>query len=102
MLLGIDVGGTHTDVVIIAATGVVDAAKVPTDPRDLLASIRQALSQVAPALAATPPERFALSTTLCTNALVQGQTDPVGMVLFGGPGIDPGHYAVGQQYAVLR
>lgn len=102
MLLGIDVGGTHTDVVVIAATGVVDAAKVPTDPRDLLASIRQALSQVAPSFAATPPVRFALSTTLCTNALVQGQTDPVGMVIFGGPGIDPAHYAVGHRYTVLQ
>jgi len=93
MLLGIDVGGTHTDVVVIAPSGVVGAAKVNTDPENLLASVRQALEEVRSVLGGQVPTRFALSTTLCTNALVQGTTEAVGMVLFGGPGIDPSLHA---------
>ena len=46
MLCGIDVGGTHTDAVLIGPEGVVACAKLPTNHDDLLASIREALSSI--------------------------------------------------------
>ncbi len=38
--------------------------------------------------------RVVLSTTLTTNAIVQGNIPPVGMIVSGGPGIVPEDFAV--------
>ena len=43
MLLGVDVGGTHTDAVVLEFNKVVAKAKVPTNPQNLLLSINCAL-----------------------------------------------------------
>ena len=89
MLLGIDVGGTHTDAVLIDRTGIVARAKVATDHADLLASICRALQQVHDAAAASAVTRVNLSTTLSTNAIIEGTTERVAMLLACGPGIPP-------------
>ncbi|MBN2331532.1 MAG: hydantoinase/oxoprolinase family protein [Deltaproteobacteria bacterium] len=98
MLLGIDVGGTHTDAVIIDRQGVVKAAKVATDHDHLLGSVKLVLREV---LQGTNPElikKINLSTTLTTNAIVEQQLDPVGMVVLAGPGINPQRCRVGSYF----
>ncbi|MBW2338141.1 MAG: hypothetical protein JRF47_15545, partial [Deltaproteobacteria bacterium] len=39
MIIGLDVGGTHTDVVLLDNQGLQKEVKVPTDPSDLFSSV---------------------------------------------------------------
>ena len=98
MRIGIDIGGTHTDGVLIDGSRLLAAAKTPTNHDNLLESISQVLNSV---LAGQDPMRVRtlnLSTTLTTNAIVTGKTDPVGMLVVGGPGIAAKHYRIGDHY----
>lgn len=98
MLLGIDVGGTHTDAVVIDQQGIMAAAKVVTDHDNLLHSVLTALEEV---LANVSPElirKINLSTTLTTNAIVEQKLDPVGTFVSAGPGINPQHYQIGNYF----
>ncbi|EHJ48488.1 Hydantoinase/oxoprolinase [Solidesulfovibrio carbinoliphilus subsp. oakridgensis] len=101
MLLGIDVGGTHTDAVLIGRDGVVACAKLRTNHDDLLASIREVLSSIVAVAGPGGVARLNLSTTLSTNAIIEGTADPVGVLVSGGPGIDPEAYRIGDHYFVL-
>ena len=87
MLLGIDTGGTYTDAVIYdeARREVVAKAKSPTTHHDLALGICAAIDAVL-AAADVPAERIelvSLSTTLATNALVEGKGRPVCAVIIG-------------------
>ncbi|HBW16657.1 MAG TPA: hydantoinase [Desulfovibrio sp.] len=98
MFLGIDVGGTHTDAVVMDGRRVVCSCKVPTDHHDLLSSVRQAMRTLLETVEPAAVTRINLSTTLSTNAIVEGRTEEVGVVVAGGPGIDPEHVRVGRFY----
>ncbi len=98
MLLGVDVGGTHTDAVVLRGNQVVASAKVDTDSQNLLQSITQVLDLV---LREVPPQvisRLNLSTTLTTNALVEDKTENVAVIVSAGPGMDPEMFRVGSHY----
>lgn len=87
MLLGIDTGGTYTDAVLFeeASGRVVAKAKAPTTHHELSIGICGAIDAVL-AAAAMPPEQIelvSLSTTLATNALVEGKGRPVCAVIIG-------------------
>lgn len=88
MLLGIDVGGTFTDAVIIEEGRFLAQAKAPTLHKNLLDGVLSALDQVLTGLDAHRLKRVALSTTIVTNALVEGKTERVGLFLLPGPGMD--------------
>jgi N-methylhydantoinase A/oxoprolinase/acetone carboxylase beta subunit len=85
ILLGIDTGGTYTDAVLFDdERGVVASAKALTTKHDLAIGIRQAVESVLP----TPPPDIrlvSLSTTLATNAIVEGQSSPICLLLLGYP-----------------
>jgi N-methylhydantoinase A/oxoprolinase/acetone carboxylase beta subunit len=89
MILGIDVGGTHTDAVLLERFRVVKKAKVRTDERDLLSSLLAATGDLLDTDVTGRIERIVLSTTLSTNAIVQNKIDRVGLLLVGGPGLPP-------------
>jgi N-methylhydantoinase A/oxoprolinase/acetone carboxylase beta subunit len=95
------VGGTHTDAVLVGKDSILATAKVVTNHDDLLASVRQVLEQILDGRDAADLERFNLSTTLCTNAIVQEELAQVGVLVTAGPGIDPALYAMGDHYEVL-
>ncbi len=98
MILGLDVGGTHTDAVLLSSAGIQERVKVPTDPEDLFNSVLSGFSAL---LAHTDPakiRRVVISTTLTTNALVQKTMAPVGMIVSAGPGIDPENFRTGKHY----
>ncbi|MFW6315080.1 MAG: hydantoinase/oxoprolinase N-terminal domain-containing protein, partial [Desulfohalobiaceae bacterium] len=101
MILGIDVGGTHTDAVLVNKSGLQAWAKVPTEHGNLLRSISAALDDMRSQLGELQLERFNLSTTLCTNAIVQDELAEVGVLVSAGPGIDPANFQVGDNYALV-
>ncbi len=85
LLLGIDTGGTYTDAVLFDdQSGVVASAKALTTKHDLAIGIRNALDAVLPHRSAKIG-LVSLSTTLATNAIVEGQTSPVCLLLLGYP-----------------
>ena len=89
MIIGLDVGGTHTDVILLGTEGLVASVKVPTDAEDLFHTVLRGLEGVTAGVAPEEINRIVLSTTLTTNAIVQDRVAPVGMIVSGGPGIDP-------------
>ena len=101
MIIGLDVGGTHTDVVLLGRDRLIKDIKVPTDPNDLFNSILTGLNAITADVDKTRIERLVLSTTLTTNAIVQGKIAPVGMIVTGGPGINPEFFRTSDQYYVV-
>jgi N-methylhydantoinase A len=87
MILGIDVGGTHTDSVLMKDGKILRKSKVMTDKSDLLKSVMLATRSVAEAADIGQLRRIVLSTTISTNAVAQHQLDPVGLVVMSGPGV---------------
>lgn len=85
--LGIDTGGTYTDAVLVdhAAGRVLAAAKALTTRHDLSIGIGQAVAAAFEGQNVTPAQvnMVALSTTLATNAIVEGQGSPVCLLLIG-------------------
>lgn len=86
--LGIDTGGTYTDAVLFDhSTGqVLCSAKALTTRRDLSIGINAAIEAVLRQPGAPSPTQVdlaALSTTLATNAIVEGQGSPVCLILIG-------------------
>ncbi|MGW8320261.1 MAG: hydantoinase/oxoprolinase N-terminal domain-containing protein [Thermodesulfobacteriota bacterium] len=83
ILLGIDTGGTYTDAVLLDdERGILATAKALTTKHELSVGIREAIEAVLP----TPPVEISmvsLSTTLATNAVVEGQGSPVCSLLLG-------------------
>ena len=85
--LGVDTGGTYTDAVIVdeAASRVLGKAKSLTTRADLALGIGRA-ADAALAAAGVRAEEIALvslSTTLATNALVEGQGGRVALIFIG-------------------
>lgn len=98
MIIGLDVGGTHTDVVLLDNQGLRKEVKVPTDAADLFNSVLSGLEAVTEGIDPAAIDRIVLSTTLTTNAVVQDKTPPVGMIVSSGPGIDPEFYRTNPHY----
>lgn len=81
--LGIDTGGTYTDAVLVnTADHVVASVKALTTHSNLAAGIGSALAQL-PRSELDSVVLVSLSTTLATNAVVEGRGAPVGLILAG-------------------
>jgi N-methylhydantoinase A/oxoprolinase/acetone carboxylase beta subunit len=98
MIIGLDVGGTHTDVVLLGKKGIEREIKVPTDESDLFCSVLSGLEKITENIDPSTIERIVLSTTLITNAVVQNKIPDVGMIVSPGPGIDPEFYRTNRFY----
>jgi len=86
VLLGVDVGGTFTDAVLVGGDGAVFSAKVPTTPGDQAEGVLEAVREVLARARAAPPEvaRFAHGMTVATNALLEGSTARTALVATAG------------------
>ena len=88
-LIGVDTGGTYTDAAVIEAQGhrVLARAKAITTKGDLAIgvteAINQAVAQLPQGLSPQDIGMVSVSTTLATNAVVEGHGSPVGVVLVG-------------------
>lgn len=89
MILGIDVGGTHTDAVLVRDFQLIRKAKVLTDPANIMASLLEAAQKLISEEPINAIDRIVLSTTISTNAIVRDKTNRVAMVLLSGPGLSP-------------
>jgi N-methylhydantoinase A len=71
--IGVDIGGTFTDIVALDARGRLTLAKVPSTPKDLLDGIAAATTTVLAHAGAKPAdvERFIHGTTIATNAVLE-------------------------------
>ncbi|MEG6615641.1 hydantoinase/oxoprolinase family protein [Peptococcaceae bacterium 1198_IL3148] len=86
MYIGIDVGGTSTDAVLLSNGRVQATAKVYNTPNNLLSDLVQALDTLMKGVTADEIERVVLSTTVITNLIAERKNDPVGLLLMPGPG----------------
>jgi len=88
-LIGVDTGGTYTDAVVISAAthAVVASAKALTTRGNLAIGVSEAMKRVLEALPSPKAQRriglVAVSTTLATNAVVEGHGGSVAAVLAG-------------------
>src|SRR5512132_924124 len=71
--IGVDIGGTFTDIVALDHAGRLALTKVPSTPKDLLDGIGAAVTQVLALAGARPVdvERFIHGTTVATNAILE-------------------------------
>jgi len=102
VIAGLDVGGTNVDAALFDHGRLISKAKVPTDTSSLFDSVWSALEQLLGGVEPTRVERINLSTTLSTNAIVEGTTDPVCMFIESGPGIDPALFSCGDAVVYLE
>lgn len=98
MIIGLDVGGTHTDAVLLGKNCIIRQAKVPTDQSNLFRCVCQGLDEVTRDIPPGEIRRAVLSTTLTTNAIAEGKIAKTGMIVSGGPGIDPECFRTGEHY----
>lgn len=84
-MLGVDTGGTYTDAALISENTVVATAKSLTTRHDLSEGVGKAVQKVLEHSKVTPDQVVlsSLSTTLATNALVEGQGSRVCLVFIG-------------------
>jgi N-methylhydantoinase A/oxoprolinase/acetone carboxylase beta subunit len=83
--IGIDTGGTYTDAVLfdLRKRQVINVSKRPTAHHNLEFSIDQALDDIYPVGEAGAVRNIAFSTTLATNAIVEGRMSRVGLIVIG-------------------
>ena len=86
MLLGLDVGGTFTDAVIIDGHRVVATAKRRTTKDNLMNGIGEALDAVLEGYDTSNIEQVTLSTTVVTNTIVEEKEQVVDLYVVTGPG----------------
>ncbi|MFP6772056.1 MAG: hydantoinase/oxoprolinase family protein [Alphaproteobacteria bacterium] len=84
--IGIDVGGTFTDLVAIDGDGTVTLGKTPSTPEDQSIGVMDGLTQIAATLDQTlaqllaGTERIVHGTTVATNALLERKGAKVGLL----------------------
>jgi N-methylhydantoinase A/oxoprolinase/acetone carboxylase beta subunit len=84
--VGIDVGGTFTDAVLMQGNHIIEQLKVPTDTGDLLHTIMSTIDKLGVS-EQKPVEKITVSTTLVTNAILQGNLPEIKLCLFPGYGM---------------
>ena len=88
--IGIDVGGTFTDLVAVDAAGRVTLAKAPSTPADQSIGVMDGLQRLAATLGLEPDallgqtERIVHGTTVATNALLERKGACVGLLTTAG------------------
>lgn len=102
LYLGLDVGGTHTDAVLIGAKGIISHYKAVTDHSNLLLSVRKAIEEITVDIDRNAIRRINLSTTLSTNAIVEDKLESVCVIISAGPGIDPENFKIGKYFNIVE
>jgi len=97
LIVGLDMGGTHVDAVIIEKGKIINKVKKTTNKEDLFASIENTLEELLTGYDKSKIKRINLSTTVSTNAIVENTTSPVGMIIQSGPGLPHDFLACGEE-----
>lgn len=86
MILGIDVGGTYSDGILISDNKIIGEIKVKTNSKDLIKSISQIKNELN--VKEENLEKVIVSTTLMTNFIVEKKYKNIGLLLVPGPGMN--------------
>lgn len=97
MIVGLDVGGTHIDGVIIKDKKIIKTVKNPTQREDLFFPVWTTLEDLMVGIKQADISRINLSTTISTNAIVENKMQPVGMIIQTGPGLPGDFLACGDE-----
>lgn len=82
-IIGVDVGGTFTDLILLdAATGEVRIAKVPSTPENQAFGVLSAIESTGASLESL--EGIVHGTTVTTNALLERKVSPCGLITTAG------------------
>ena len=90
MLLGIDVGGTFTDIVLLDSFKVKLKYKTPTTP-DIFTGVVTALDFILTQTPASQIKQLNISTTIITNSVIKKQLAAVQLLVMPGPGMNIEH-----------
>ncbi len=91
MFVGIDVGGTYTDAVLLENDQVLATAKVPT--REILInSLTEALDTIVKEEDKKKVKRIVFSTTIITNLIAERKYEAVDLLIIPGPGLSHDFY----------
>ena len=79
--IGVDTGGTHTDLVL-TVDGRVVTMKIPSTPQDLAIGILEGVRKIAAISGHSLAEvdRFVYASTLVTNLIVEEQESNIGLI----------------------
>ena len=88
MIIGLDVGGTNIDAVIIKDQEIIRKVKRPHDKTNLLISILNVIDELLKGHDKNSIRRINLSTTVSTNTVVKKELSSVGMFIQSGPGLN--------------
>lgn len=91
MLVGIDVGGTYTDAVLLDNDKVRAAAKVPTR-ENLMDSLIEAIDIIIKDKDKKKVKRIVFSTTIITNLIAERKYEDVDLLIIPGPGLSHDYY----------
>lgn len=97
LIVGLDMGGTHVDAVIIEDGRIINTVKKPTNRDNLFESIWNTLEELLKGYDKSKIKRINLSTTVSTNAIVENTTSPVGMIIQSGPGLPQDFLTCGEE-----
>jgi N-methylhydantoinase A len=80
--VGIDVGGTFTDIVFLAGDGTVTTRKILSSPDDYRRTIRVGLREIIreTGLRSADVQEVMHGTTVATNAILEGKGAPTGLI----------------------
>ncbi len=91
MFVGIDVGGTYTDAVILENNRVRSIAKVPTR-ENLIDSLTEAVDAIISDADKKKVKRIVFSTTIITNLIAERKYEDVDLLIIPGPGLSHDFY----------
>ena len=100
LIIGIDVGGTHADGVLLDGKEILLKKKVLVDHEELSGSVLTLLRELVPE-SGENLSAIHLSTTLCTNSVINDTLDQVGMLIQSGPGMNPDFLKCGDHAVFL-
>jgi len=86
LILGLDLGGTHSDGVLIQNNQIKAQAKIPTLPQDIKTTIINLASHLMKNHSPELIQKIVLSSTLVTNLLSKKENQPAGIFLISGAG----------------
>jgi N-methylhydantoinase A/oxoprolinase/acetone carboxylase beta subunit len=101
VIVGLDVGGTNIDAIIISNHQVLHSIKVPMDTNDLSGSILFVLDSLFSLVDLSKISEIHLSTTISTNAIINNELSKVGLIIQSGPGVNIKHSLGNLKYYLI-
>lgn len=87
MVIGLDVGGTNIDTVLIGKKGIMHIVKKPADYDCFLQCVISSIEEVSRDINPRQIKKIVLSTTVSTNTIVENRNSQVGLMIEHGPGL---------------